>query len=91
MTEMVMTVKTTTNDTGLPSETFQVAGIQGIESKNEIFDTRDLSEINLSYNNITFHVYPFPKITNEKNTSNEMDDWLIENELEHHDLQDRQE
>jgi hypothetical protein len=25
-------------------------------------------------NNIAFHVYPFPKITNEKSTSNEMDD-----------------
>jgi hypothetical protein len=74
------------NDTGLPFETFQVGGIQGIENKNEIFDTKDLSEINLSYNNITIHVYPFPKITNGKNMPNEMDDLLIENECEHPDL-----
>lgn len=52
-------------DTDTPG-TFQVAGIQGIKSKNEVFDTRDLSEINLSYNIITFHVHPFLKITNEK-------------------------
>jgi hypothetical protein len=79
------------NNTELSPETFQIASIQGIENNSEIFDTRNLSEVNLLYNNITFHVYPFPKITNEKNTSNEIDDWLIENELEQHDLQDQQE
>lgn len=45
------------NNTELSPETFQIASIQGIETNSEIFDTRDLSEVNLSCKNITFHVF----------------------------------
>ncbi|MPZ06789.1 MAG: hypothetical protein GEU26_10330 [Nitrososphaeraceae archaeon] len=35
-------------------------------ANHEIFDTRDLSQVNFLYNDITFQVYPGLKITNER-------------------------
>jgi transposase len=80
-----------------PSQTLQVPGtpegLSPLQDRSKIFDSRDLSQVNFIYNDITFQVYPDLKITNEneKNTSNEMDDSLIDNEIELHDLGDRHE
>jgi hypothetical protein len=57
-------------DAKLSSEMLRVPDIQdglsSIEGNHKIFDTGDLSQVNLVYNNITFQVYPGPKITNER-------------------------
>ncbi|MFZ0553775.1 MAG: hypothetical protein WAM26_00650, partial [Nitrososphaeraceae archaeon] len=37
-----------------------------VEDTYKILDTRDLSQINLTYNNITFQVYPDSEFTNEQ-------------------------
>jgi hypothetical protein len=39
---------------------------QDIGNNRETYDSGNLSEVNLAYNNITFHVYPVLKITNER-------------------------
>lgn len=64
------------NDTELSSEMLQVPDIQNslppIEGNHKIFDTKDMSQVNLVYNNITFQVYPGPKITNESNNGTDV-------------------
>ena len=40
--------------------------LSSVEDTYEILDTRDLSQINLTYNNITFQVYPDSGFTNEQ-------------------------
>ncbi len=53
-------------DTKLSSEMLRVPDIQdglsSIEGNHKIFDTGDLSQVNLVYNNITFQVYLVPKL-----------------------------
>ena len=41
-------------------------GLSSIGGNYEIFDTRDLSQVNLVYNNVTFQVYPYSEFTNEQ-------------------------
>jgi hypothetical protein len=53
------------NDAESPSQISQVPDVQGIGGSSKIFDTRDLSQVNFVYNNITFQVHPGPKISNE--------------------------
>lgn len=59
--------------------TLHVPDIKGTESNHEISGTGGLSEINFSYNNITFHVYPVLKIANERSRG-AVDVRLIEDE-----------
>lgn len=64
------------NETESPCRVLQIPeirnGLSSVEEANhKIFDTKDLSLVNLVYNNVTFQVYPGPKITN--GTSNEAD------------------
>ena len=40
--------------------------LSSVEDTYKILDTRDLSQINLTYNNITFQVYPDSGFTNEQ-------------------------
>jgi hypothetical protein len=46
------------SDTKPPSQILQIPDIQDslVKDSRKIFDTRDLSKINLVYNNITFQV-----------------------------------
>ena len=44
----------------------QVTDMPALRRNSEILDTADLSQVNFVYNNITFQVYPNPKITNER-------------------------
>lgn len=53
------------NNNELSFEMSQVADMQGKGSNHETFDTRDLSQVNFVYNNITFQVHPGPKISKE--------------------------
>ena len=53
------------NNNELSFEMSQVANMQCKGSNHETFDTRDLSQVNFVYNNITFQVHPGPKISNE--------------------------
>lgn len=58
------------HDTESSSQILQVpktqVGLSSVGGGNrKIFDTRDLSQVNLVYNNITFQVYPGSNITNE--------------------------
>ncbi len=46
----------------------QVTDIPALRRNSEILDTADLSQVNFVYNNITFQVYPNPKITNERSS-----------------------
>jgi hypothetical protein len=53
-------------DAELSSDLFQVVDIQDEPASakgdnRKIFDTRDLSQVNLVYNDITLQVYPEPK------------------------------
>jgi transposase len=54
------------------SRILQVPEIQDcpspVEDRHKIFDTRDLSQVNLVYNNVTYQVIPGPKITNERSS-----------------------
>ena len=54
------------NNTESSSQMLQASHEQDIGSNREIFDTGDLSGANLTYNNITFHVYSVLKIANER-------------------------
>ena len=56
-------------------------GLSSVAGNHKIFDTRNLSQVNFVYNNVTFQVYSNSKITNEKSTYNEMDDRLREKNL----------
>ena len=56
--------------------------LSSVAGNHKIFDTRNLSQVNFVYNNVTFQVCSNSKITNEKSTYNEMDDRLKENESE---------
>lgn len=51
------------NETEPPSQILQVPNIQN--DQRNIFDTRNLSEINLVYNNVTFQVSPKSDFINE--------------------------
>jgi hypothetical protein len=53
------------NNTESLSPISQVPGVHGIGGSSKIFDTRNLSQVNFVYNNITFQVHPGPKISNE--------------------------
>jgi len=77
------------NDTESLSPVLPLPVIQDEERNHEILDTGDLSQVDFVYNDITFQVYPSLKITNERSTLYEVDDWLKENEYEQH--QDQQE
>jgi hypothetical protein len=57
-------------------------GLSSVAGNHKIFDTRNLSQVNFVYNNVTFQVCSNSKITNEKSTCNEMDNGLRENESE---------
>lgn len=54
--------------------------LSSIAGNNEILDTRDLSQFNLAYNNITFEIYPSLEISNER--SNKTVKRPVENELD---------
>ena len=64
-------------------------GLSSVEGNHKIYDTRNLSQVNFVYNNVTFQVCSNSKITKEKNTYNEMDDRLREKESEQHNFQDQ--
>ena len=57
------------------TQTLHIPSIQDcppkVEGNHNIFDTRDLSQVNLVYNNITFQLHPGSNITNE--TSSDSD------------------
>ena len=71
------------NDTESSSQILQASHEQDIGSNHETFDTGDLSGANLTYNNITFHVYPVLKITER---SSAKDVWLREKESDSYNL-----
>jgi hypothetical protein len=54
------------NNTESSSQILQAFHEQDIGNNRETYDSGNLSEVNLAYNNITFHVYPVLKITNER-------------------------
>lgn len=54
------------NNTESSSQILQAFHEQDIRSNRETYDSGNLSEVNLARNNITFHVYPVLKITNER-------------------------
>ena len=59
------------NNTESSSQILQVPDVNdnrlsSVEDTYKILDTRDLSQINLTYNNITFQVYPDSGFTNEQ-------------------------
>ena len=59
------------NNTESSSQILQVSDVNddrlsSVEDTYKILDTRDLSQINLVYNNITFQVYPDSGFTNEQ-------------------------
>jgi|SRR5919106_1215934 hypothetical protein len=70
------------NDTELPSQI--LSDIQDnkllVGHSREIFDTKDLSELNFVYNDITLQVFPTLKIPNDR--SNRTDTLLREDELD---------
>jgi hypothetical protein len=53
------------NNTESLSPISQVPDVQDIGDSSKIFDTRDLSQVNFVYNNITFQVHPSSKISSE--------------------------
>jgi hypothetical protein len=63
--------------------------ISSVAGNHKIFDTRNLSQVNFVYNNVTFQLSSNSKITNEKSTCNETDDRLNENEFEQRNFQDQ--
>ena len=60
------------NNTESSSQILQAPHEQDIGSNREIYDTGDLSGASLAYNNITFHVYPVLKITDERNSAKDV-------------------
>ena len=56
------------NNAESSSQILRASHEQDIGSNREIFDTVDLSGVDLAYNNIEFNVYPAFKITNEKSS-----------------------
>lgn len=76
------------NDTQSSSQILQEPdkqdGLSSVGDNRKILDTRDLSQINLVYNNITFQIYPSPKISNER--SSERDIRPRENELNYYNF-----
>ena len=60
------------NDTESLSPVLQLPIIQDEGSNHEIMDTRDLSQVDFVYNDITFQVYPTLKITNERSSRTDM-------------------
>jgi hypothetical protein len=60
------------NNTESLSPISQVPDVHGIGGSSKIFDTRDLSQVNFVYNNITFQVHPGPKISNESNNGTDV-------------------
>ena len=70
------------NDTESPSQI--LSDIQDnkllVGHSREIFDTKDLSELNFVYNDITLQVFPTLKIPNDR--SNRTDTLLREDELD---------
>jgi hypothetical protein len=72
------------NDTESSSQILQTSHEQDTGSNREIYDTGDLSGANLTYNNITFHVYPVLKIANEGSSGTNV--WLGEKESDSYNL-----
>ena len=64
-------------------------GLSSVAGDHKIYDTRNLSQVNFVYNNVTFQVCSNSKITKEKNTYNEMDDRLRDKESEQRNFQDQ--
>ena len=56
------------NNTESSSPMLQASHEQDIGSNREIYDTRNLPQVNFVYYDFTFQVYPNPKITNERST-----------------------
>src|ERR671918_601767 len=76
------------NDTESLSPVLPLPIIQDEESNHEIMDTRDLSQVDFVYNDITFQVYPTLKITNERSSATDM--LPIEDELDNTSYRDQE-
>src|ERR687892_800735 len=76
------------NDTKSLSPVLQLPIIQDEESNHEIMDTRDSSQVDFVYNDITFQVYPTLKITNERSSSTDM--LSIEDDLDNNSYRDQE-
>jgi hypothetical protein len=64
------------SDTGSPFQILQVPeirdGLSSVEGNHKILDTRDLSQVNLVYNNITFQVHHSSKISNDSHSGTDV-------------------
>ena len=76
------------NDTESLSPVLPLPIIQDEESNHEIMDTRDLSQVDFVYNDITFQVYPTLKITNERSSATDM--LPIEDDLDNNSYRDQE-
>src|SRR5918994_1420074 len=76
------------NDTESLSPVLQLPIIQDEGSNHEIMDTRDLSQVDFVYNDITFQVYPTLKITNERSSATDM--LPIEDDLDNNSYRDQE-
>src|ERR671919_2174818 len=76
------------NNTESLSPVLQLPIIQDEESNHEIMDTRDLSQVDFVYNDITFQVYPTLKITNERSSATDM--LPIEDDLDNNSYRDQE-
>lgn len=56
------------NDKESPSQTLPLPIIQDGRSNHEVLDTRNLSELNFVYNDITLQVFPTLKISNDRSS-----------------------
>ena len=68
------------NNTESSSQILQASYEQDLGSNREIYDTRNLPQVNFVYNDFTFQVYFTSKIANERNS--ETDVWSKENKLD---------
>jgi hypothetical protein len=76
------------NDTESLSPVLPLPIIQDEGSNHEIMDTRDLSQVDFVYNDITFQVYPTLKITNERSSATDM--LPIEDDLDNNSYRDQE-
>ena len=76
------------NDTESLSPVLQLPIIQDEESNHEIMDTRDLSQVDFVYNDITFQVYPTLKIINERSSATDM--LPIKDDLDNNSYRDQE-
>ena len=76
------------NDKESPSQILPLPIIQDEGSNHEILDTRDMSQVDFVYNDITFQVYPTLKITNERSSRTDM--LPIEDDLDNNSYRDQE-